>query len=70
MKYVNVDCEIDLYEQLDELTDDELQEYIDSREFIFQSQQEKEINYEELVDMYYHGDFDVDKFLKLIKWGE
>jgi hypothetical protein len=57
---------IDPTEVLDELSTEDIEEYLSQRDPVFQSPTHY-WDYNLLADAYYHGDFDLKKFLTDIK---
>jgi hypothetical protein len=68
---VEIQAEVDPYDILDEMDNEDIVEYL-------QTHQEKyidrkgidyaNINYEELAYAYYHGDFNLEKFLDMLDY--
>lgn len=66
-KTVEVEVEIDALELLDDLDDNELTDYLKKRAGFENTDPFVIEDYDELVNTYYHGDFDLEKFLSKLR---
>lgn len=68
MKYTTVDVDVDIYEVMSELTNDELQQYVEEHldmKFYFDKLSEEQlINL--VTEKYFHGDIDIVKLIENI----
>ena len=71
-KNVSVYTEVDPYDVLDELNADDIIDYLtderDMRINLSSKINYSNINYEELAYAYYHGDFNLEKFLEMLEY--
>lgn len=65
----DTEVEVDVEDVLDDLTTDDILDYLekDRDVIINDSIDYSEIDYEELKNAYFHGDFDLKKFMEMIK---
>lgn len=68
---VEIQAEVDPYDILDEMDNEDIMEYYQTRiekKIDKKSIDYSNINYEELAYAYYHGDFNLEKFLDMLEY--